>query len=86
MVASMVYLSYYLFEAPPTGYFDGAGATLFRLIIGVTSLILLYLEYGTAFNGQLKTISVMLPNFIMVSAILLTNIVVLSHSTAYDTD
>jgi hypothetical protein len=86
MIASMVYLSYYLFEAPPTGYFDGAGATFFRLLIGATSFILLYLEYGSAFNGQVKTLTVMLPNLVTVSAIILTNAVVFSHSMAYDID
>jgi len=52
MISSMTYLSYYLFEETPTGYFDGVGATVFRLLIGSTSLVLMYLEYGSFFNGQ----------------------------------
>ena len=44
----------------------------------------MYLEYGTALNGQIKNIYVALPNLLMVAAITLINVVVLSHSLAYD--
>jgi hypothetical protein len=80
----MTYTSYFLFEEQPTGYFDGFAPTLFRLIIQTTSLALMYLEYGTALNGQIKNIYVALPNLLMVAAITLINVVVLSHSLAYD--
>lgn len=50
MSASVLYLSNYLFDEPK-GFWDGPVASICRVVIFLTSIVLLFFEYGSLLNG-----------------------------------
>lgn len=84
MTASVLYLSYFLFEEPKS-FFDGPASSICRVIIFLTSLMLSFFEYGSLLNGQYiskKGVEIF-ANLLMFCILIMTNVVVFMHSTNY---